>query len=160
MNKHVKIPFMKRIQFTKDGFEKLKSEFEQLQKERPDAVLDLKKARDMGDLRENGWYKAARQKLSFLDRRLRELQYVQKYAVVVEATEAKTVAIGTLVTISDGKSERTYQIVGGYESNPLEGKMSHISPIGKALIGKKVDETVEVTVPSGVVTYSIKNISL
>lgn len=151
---------MKQIQFTKVGFEKLKEEYKKLQEERPAAVLDLKKARDMGDLSENGWYKAARQKLSFLDRRLRELRYIMKYAHIVGATESETVEIGNIVTISDGKTEKTYQIVGGYESNPLEGRMSHVSPIGKALIGKKVDETIEVRVPSGVVSYIVRKISL
>lgn len=151
---------MKTITFTRAGFEKMLEEEAELLATRPAAVIDLKKARDLGDLSENGYYKAARAKLSFIDHRLRQLKYIRKEAVIVAPTQAETVTIGCQATITDGKTEKTYQIVGGYESNPLEGKMSHRSPIGSALMGKKVGERVEVSVPSGIVVYTVKNISL
>ncbi|CAN5149753.1 transcription elongation factor GreA [soil metagenome] len=151
---------MKTITFTKAGFDKMQEEQKKLLGERPAAVIDLKTARDLGDLSENGYYKSARQKLSFIDHRLRQLKYILKEAVIVAPTQIDTVTIGCQVTIKNEKEEKTYTIVGGYESNPLEGKMSHRSPIGSALIGKKVGDKVEVIIPSGSVTYTIEKITL
>ncbi len=147
------------ILFTQAGYQKLKEEQLELQSKRKEAVSQLSRAREMGDLSENGFYKAARANLSSIDHRLRQLTYQIRYGKVSENVNKYIVAIGSAVTIDDGKQQKAYQIVGGYESDPLNGKLSHISPIGKALVGKKVGEIINVAVPSGMVVYKIVTIT-
>lgn len=130
------------IRFTKSGLEEKQKEYEKLLSERPSAVADLKKAREMGDLSENGYYKSARFKLSDVDRRLRQLRYLLHYAVVTPEGEPGVAGVNTYVTVSDGEKETTYHIVGDYEANPSELKISTRSPIGKALVGKRSGDTV------------------
>ena len=151
---------MQAILFTKDGFEKLKEEQAKLLVKRPTAVNNLQRARELGDLSENGAYKAARAELSQLDSRLRHLNRLITQAKVIEAVNAATVGIGTRVGVKEGGKEATYSIVGGYESNPAEGKISINSPIGRMLLGRKVGDTVEIIVPRGKVVYTITSIAI
>lgn len=144
--------------FTKEGYEHIKKEYEELSQKRPMAVEDLSKARALGDLKENGYYKAARMKLSSIDHRLRQLKLFITYGKVIESPGNEFVSIGNTVTVSDGKREKTFTIVGSYEANPSENKLSDKSPIGRALIGKKVSHTTEVVTPSGTLTYTILKI--
>lgn len=146
---------MRQILFTSDGFENLKKKQQELLQKRPTAVDNLQKARELGDLSENGAYKAARFELSNIDGRLRRLDRLIRFAKVVEANSTDVISIDSRVTISDGENTTTYHIVGGYEANPLQGKISYISPIGKALLGKKVGDEVEVAIPKGKVKYKI-----
>lgn len=148
-----------RIPFTKSGYENLLIEKKKLLAQRPEAVDHLKKAREMGDLSENGYYKASRAQLSFLDARLRRLERLIKLGTVVENVQSDSVQIGSVVTITNGTKEFEYTIVGGYESDPSKKTISHISPIGRALIGKKVNDKVLVHAPSGDVTYTILRIA-
>ena len=150
---------MKNIRFTKIGFDKLKKDYENLQKNRPLAVADLKKARDMGDLSENGYYKAARSKLSEIDRNLRTLLYEIKNAVVIAGAHKNIVNIGSIIKLSDGKKEIKLNIVGDLESDPSLGKISLLSPIGRAVENKKAGDKVDILTPSGIVTYKIISIS-
>jgi transcription elongation factor GreA len=154
---------MNKIRFTKEGYEKLKEEYNDLLRQRPLAVADLKKARDLGDLSENGYYKAARSKLSFIDGRLRRFSDYLRRADIVDADGSKlpidTVYIGSTVTLSDGKRERTYQIVGDLEGEPSEGKLSLLSPVGKAIIGKTLNSEVSIETPAGKYLYKITHIS-
>ena len=129
------------IPFTKQGFKETEVLYEKLLSERPAAVADLKKARDMGDLSENGYYKSARWKLSDVDRQLRHLRYLLKYGKITLDTIDGSVGINTTVTVSDGEGELTYQIVGDYEANPRERKISTRSPLGAALLGKNIGNT-------------------
>jgi transcription elongation factor GreA len=131
----------------------------QLLSERPEAVDHLKKAREMGDLSENGYYKASRARLSFLDSRIRRVERLIKLAVIVEPSGSDYVQIGTTVRVSDGKADHEYTIVGGYESDPSKKTISHISPLGKALMGKRVHDVVEVFAPRGAIRYTIEKIS-
>lgn len=147
------------IPFTKQGYQKVLEEKVKLLAERPEAVEHLTKARQMGDLSENGYYKASRARLSFLDAQLRRVERLIRLGRVVESLGNGTVEIGSTVTISDGSHEYTYSIVGGYESNPAEKTISHISPIGHALMGKKVNESAEVQAPSGTKTYTVRAVS-
>jgi transcription elongation factor GreA len=147
------------IPFTKEGYEKIVAEKAALLAERPDAVEHLRKAREMGDLRENGYYKASRQRLSFLDARIRRVERLVKLGRIVQSSGTGTVDIGSVVHINDGKNEFEYTVVGGYESNPAEKTISHISPIGKALLGKKKGDIAEVHAPSGVKSFTITNVS-
>ncbi len=147
------------IFFTQDGYNKLLQEQEDLKGIRKAAVEDLAKARAMGDLSENGYYKSARAKLSSVDHRIREVKHLLRYGKVKVVSNNGTVDIGSIVTLQTGDIEKTFSIVGGYESNPSEGKLSHISPLGKSLIGKKKGESVSIQTPAGTTHYTILSIS-
>lgn len=148
-----------RIPFTKDGYAKILEERAKLLSERPEAVEHLRKSREMGDLSENGYYKASRARLSFLDGQIRRIERLVRLGVVVESSKTGQVDIGSTVTITDGTKEYTYAIVGGYESDPSAHTISHFSPIGKALLHKRVQDTTEVFTPSGVKKYIILKIA-
>jgi transcription elongation factor GreA len=148
-------PLPPKIRFTKEGFEKLKQEHEDLLSQRPYAVSELKKAREMGDLSENGYYKASKQKLNFIDGQLRRTEHALKYADIIESGGADIVEIGKTVTLSDGKIERIYEVVGDWEADPSAGKISLLSPIGKAITNKKVGDEIVIEIPAGKKIYSI-----
>ncbi|NMC36326.1 transcription elongation factor GreA [Candidatus Beckwithbacteria bacterium] len=144
-----------RYEFTQEGFDKLLLEQEQLTQNRVGAVKDLAEARAMGDLSENGYYKAARAKLSSIDSRLGRLKLMIKYAVILESSKSGAVDFGCKVTVQVGSLKREFQIVGKEESDPSAGKISGHSPIGQALMGKKKGEKVLVQIPAGEVEYEI-----
>lgn len=146
------------IQFTKEGYAKLKQEYEDLIAQRPEAVENLKRAREMGDLKENGYYKASRMKLNSIDNRLFHLKILLKRAKIAVNTSATAISIGCIVILKHENIEKQYQIVNKYETNPSEGKVSDVSPIGSALMGKKMGDTVKITIPSGEVIYKIVKI--
>ena len=151
---------MNPIVFTKAGLEKIRREYDDLKAQRPDAVGHLKRARELGDLSENGYYKASRAKLSFIDSRLRHLKHLLDNAKIVEASASDTVEVGKSVTVSDGENQRTFLLVGGYESNPTEGKISHQSPLGRALMGARVGETRKFVSPNGEKRYKVIKIEV
>lgn len=151
-------PNAHKITFTKEGFEKLQKEQQDLLAKRPQAVAELKRAREMGDLSENGAYKGAKFLLNQIDSRLRYLHHTLLHAVVVENAPDGVVGLNAKVVVSDGQEEREFQIVGDHEANPLEGKISSHSPIGSKLIGKKVGEKVYVETPKGTTTFTIKKL--
>jgi transcription elongation factor GreA len=117
---------------------------------RPETVKNLSESRAMGDLSENGYYKASRQQLSFLDSRIRRVERLIKLARIIEPTRIK---------ISDGMREYEYEIVGGYESDPVKHTISPQSPLGRAVIGKKSGDVVEVITPGGIKKYTIVSMS-
>lgn len=133
----------------------MKQEYAELLAQRPAVIEDLQKARELGDLKENGYYQASRQKLSYIDGRLFRLKMDMKYAVIVETTTGDGVSIGSTVTLTDGEKERIYTIVGDFEANPSEGKISLLSPLGRAVDGKKVEEEVVLETPRGKIIYKI-----
>lgn len=147
------------IPFTKAGYQKVLEEKASLLAQRPDAVDNLKKSREMGDLSENGYYKASRAKLSSIDARLRRVERLVRLGRIITTTGTDHVGIGNSVTITDGTTQSIYTIVGGYESDPAQKTISHISPLGKALMGKKKNDVIEVIAPSGAKTYTIVDIS-
>lgn len=149
----------KAILFTQEGYDALQKEQEDLKEIRKAAVEDLAKARAMGDLSENGYYKAARLKLSSVDHRIRHVKYLLRYGKIKAATSTDIIDIGSTVLVKTGGNEKQFTIVGGYESNPSEGKISHISPLGKELVGKKKGDTVKIATPSGVSSYTVLSIS-
>jgi transcription elongation factor GreA len=146
---------MKQIRFTKEGFEKAKQEYADLLAQRPAVIEDLQKARELGDLKENGYYQASRQKLSYIDGRLFRLKMDMKYAVIMETKSGNQIQIGSTVTLSDGEKERIYTIVGDFEANPSEGKISLLSPLGIAVDGKKIGDEVILETPRGKIIYKI-----
>lgn len=150
---------IKRIPVTREGFENLKKELLELQKERPQAVKNLAEARGMGDLSENGLYTAAKSRLRSIDSQLFRLDIQIKLADIMETNGRESVGIGSKVTVTSESGERIFYIVGDYEANPAEGKISQHSPLGRALIGKKVGEIAEFNAPKGIISFKIKSIS-
>ena len=150
---------MEPIPFTKQGYDKLLEEKEQLLRDRPIAVEHLRKSRELGDLSENGYYKSSRQKLNQIDSRLRYLTHMLRYAQIIESTQSEVVELGSTVVLSDGEKQMTYTIVGGEESNPSQVTISYKSPLGKAFLGKKVSDEVILHAPSGKLMYKLTKIS-
>ncbi len=148
-----------RIPFTQEGYDQLIADKIKLTNERPEAVEHLRKAREMGDLSENGYYKASRQRLSFLDGQLRRIERLVKLAKIVESKHMGVVDIGSTVTIQDETNTYTYTIVGGYESDPTKKTISYMSPIGKSLMGKKVQDSATVHAPAGIKLFKIIDIT-
>lgn len=151
-----------QIKVTKEGYEALKAELNDLvNKKRPAIVARLERARGEGDLSENSDYTNAREELEFMDGRIDELKHVVENAVVLSngTSGASKVDVGKKVKVkTDSGSEHTFHIVGEWEANPMEKKISHQSPLGKALEGCKVGETVEVEAPAGTIKYQILDI--
>lgn len=144
-----------KFEFTREGYEKLQKESADIKEKRKDAVELLKRAREMGDLSENSAYKVARSKLNSIDSRLRHLTLLLTYAHIVEAPPVGTIGLASKVLVDDGKGEKEFTIVGGFESDISAGKISSYSPIGKALMGKKVGDEVKVKIPVGEILYRV-----
>ena len=148
------------IPFTKTGIDKITKEYEDLLSKRPDIVKELTIARDMGDRSENAAYKGARRKLSSTDSRLRFLKKIVEHAKVVVPTQTNYIEIGSIVTVSNGNSDIIFHIVGEYEADPMEKRLSYKSPVGSALLRRKVGETVKILIPTGTIEYRILEITV
>jgi len=151
---------MTKIQLTKKGYDDLEIEHKDLVENKKLKAIDrLSKARSMGDLSENSEYTAAKEELAFVNERIQEIEQIFENAVVVESPTNKTQAeIGNIVVVEvQGKTEE-YHIVGEFEADPMNKKLSQNSPIGQALINKKVGDLVEVNIPAGKVQYKIIDI--
>lgn len=151
---------MEKVPMTKSGYDALESELKNLKSvERPAVIEDIAEARAHGDLSENAEYHAAREKQSFIEGRIKELEAVISAAQIIDPTalSGDTVKFGAKIVIVDEETdeERSLQIVGEYESNADEGRISVTSPIARALIGKSVGDSVPVTTPKGTVDYEI-----
>ncbi|HUD44141.1 MAG TPA: transcription elongation factor GreA [Patescibacteria group bacterium] len=153
----------KKVYVTSGGLEVLKKEYEELTKVKRPAIVDrVSAARDMGDLSENAEYSAAREELSFVDGRIEELEEMLKQVTLIEEEKrnggAQVVALGSKVSLKiDGKNE-DYTVVGEWEADPIAKKISHESPLGRALLGKKIGEMVEVAAPAGKVIYTVTSV--
>jgi transcription elongation factor GreA len=147
------------IKLTKQGLDTLRIEFEELRGvKRPKLVERLAYARSQGDLSENSDYQSAKEELEFLDGRIDELEEVVKNAFVVSGNgkaENGGVGVGTKVTVKVNGKETIFDIVGEWEADPVNKKIAHDSPLGLALVGKKVGDKVEVTAPAGNIQYEI-----
>ncbi len=151
------------VPLTKESFEALQEELKRLiREERPKVIQDIAEARAHGDLSENAEYDAAKHRQSFIEGRIIELQDKLARAYVVDLTNLKPdkVVFGATVTLYDTASEEeiTYKIVGEDEADIKQGKISCTSPVGKALIGHKLDDAVKVKVPSGLREYEVIDI--
>jgi len=148
-----------KIQITKNGHEALKGELAELvEKKRPALVKRLANARAEGDLKENSDYQNAKEELIMMEGRIEELDHVIKTASIVSAGVSGTVSIGTKVTVGVNGSKQVFEIVGEWEADPMQKKISHKSPLGQALFGKNVGEKVEVEAPAGKLTYTVNKI--
>jgi len=147
----------KQTQLTKEGLETLKIELSGLvEKKRPQLVERLSFARSQGDLAENNDYQNAKDELEFLDGRIAELEEVIRTAVVVCGNGKKNaVDLGTKVTLKVNGKEHVFNIVGEWEADPVAKKISHTSPLGMALVGKRVGDSVDVEAPAGKLNYEI-----
>lgn len=151
---------MKKIQFTQDGYTKLQHELDLLKKTKlPQALDRLQKARAMGDLKENSEYTASKEDLAFVEGRIRELEELLHNATIVEVnTEEGAIKIGCSVEVETNGKKTEFMIVGEFEADPMSQKLSHTSPIGSALLGKKKGDKVEIEVPAGKNVYTIINV--
>lgn len=152
----------KIIQVTKTGFAQLQDELADLiEVKRPALVARLERARGEGDLSENSDYTSAREDLDFLDGRIEELKLVIANAKVVpdEPKSTSKVTVGATVTVSVNGQSHDYKIVGEWEADPVNKKISHESPLGQALLNKKVGDEVEVEAPAGKIKYKVVSIS-
>ncbi|MEK7550841.1 MAG: transcription elongation factor GreA [Patescibacteria group bacterium] len=145
------------IQITKSGLETLKSELSVLVDEkRPKLVERLAYARSQGDLSENSDYQSAREELEFLDGRIDEVRgVIQKASVVSVKNGASEIGVGTKVTLKVNGKNHLYEVVGEWEADPVNKKISHTSPLGQALLGKKKGDKIEVEAPVGKISYEI-----
>ena len=151
------------VPLTKESHESLQEELKRLvREERPKIIQAIAEAREHGDLSENAEYDAAKNNQSFLEGRIQELQDKLARAYVVDLSKLKPdkVVFGATISVYDTATEEeaTFKIVGEDEADIKLGKISYTSPVGKALIGHKLDDTVKVKVPSGVKEYEIIDI--
>lgn len=155
---------IKQQTFSQEGYKKLVDEFNYLKTTKRQQILnDIATARGFGDLSENAEYDEARNEQAKVEARILELEYIIENAVVVDDSQIdeSVVNIGSSVKVynkTTGK-ERTYAIVGSNEVNPIKGLISDMSPIGKALTGKKAGNVVEVETPAGVHELEILSVS-
>ena len=154
----------KTIKITEDGLAKLKQELETLKTTgRADIAEKIKVARGYGDLSENSEYDEAKNEQAKMEARIVELESMLKHVEIIEDVKgsAKTVVIGVKVKALDMEfdEECEYRVVGSTEANPLEGKISDESPLGKALLGKTVGDEVIVDAPAGELKFKILEIS-
>lgn len=146
---------IKRIPVTKEGFEKLKKELEDLKTDRPNAVRTLADARGMGDLSENGLYTAAKSRLRSIDNQIFRLEVQIKLADIADQDNNGIIGIGRSVTLENDGNQAIFHIVGDYEANPAERKISQHSPLGKVLMHKKKGDVVEFSAPKGMIRYAV-----
>ena len=149
---------IQRTPMTRPGFEKLKEELERLKStERPSIIKAIAEARAHGDLSENAEYHAAREKQSFIEGRINELEAKVGNAEVIDPpTQGERVTFGSTIKLEDeaGKEHR-YQIVGSDETEPAKGRISVLAPLARALIGKRIGDTVTAQLPGGKKTFDI-----
>ncbi|OGH16524.1 MAG: transcription elongation factor GreA [Candidatus Levybacteria bacterium RIFCSPHIGHO2_02_FULL_40_18] len=153
----------KSVYVTRDGLHELKTELEELNRvKRPEVLERVSQARSMGDLAENSEYTAAREELSLIDGRIEELSEIIKRASLIEGShkggKKAMVQLGSVVTLSVNGKKEEFNLVGEWEADPKAKKISHESPLGKALIGKSIGEKVEVEAPAGKVVYTVVSI--
>lgn len=136
-------------------------EHEELVKNKKQKAIDrLQKARAMGDLSENSEYTAAKEDLAFIEGRIMELATLLNNVEIIEEaiSSASVVDVGRKVLVESRHGTHEYIIVGEFEADPMNKKLSHTSPIGKALVGKKKGQKVKVVVPAGEIEYTIVEI--
>lgn len=141
---------------TQVGLDKLQAELDDLvNTKRPQLVDRLSLARSMGDLSENSDYQSAKEELSFMDGRISELEELVKNSKVLKPASSDKVDFGHKVKVKLDAQQVEFQIVGESEADPAQKKISHSSPLGQALMGKKVGDKVEVEAPAGKIVYTI-----
>lgn len=150
----------KQIPFTREGYERVSKQLKELiEVKRPEIVAAVAEARSHGDLRENAAYDVARQDQAMIERRISELEETLRNAVIVDESKGAakgTVGLGRKVTVDFDGEEEVYTIVGPAEAEPIQGRISEQSPIGKQLMGRKAGDRVTVQTPGGPADILIK----
>jgi transcription elongation factor GreA len=150
----------KEFKLTQDGVKELENELASLNDLKPQIVDQLKQARSQGDLSENADYDAARGELERTESRIKEVMHILQNVEIIKTPKTNgAVKLGSTVDLKSPKGKTTFKVVGSVEANPGEGKISDKSPIGVALLGKKVGENVEISLPSGMTVYKVQAIS-
>jgi len=150
----------KQFKLTKEGIAELEAEREAIIAGRSAIIDRIKQAREFGDLSENAEYSAARQEQNIAETRFGEIEHILKNAEIINHSKKNgVVELGSTVVLKNSKGEKTFTIVGSVEADPLNGKVSNESPIGKNLIGQKVNSEVEIVTPADTSTYKITKVS-
>ena len=155
---------MERIPMTAEGHARLETELKRLKTvERPDVIKSLSAAREHGDLAENAEYHAARERQSFIEGRVRELEDKLSRAEIIDVSKlsGKDVKFGATVTVADEETDekKTYQLVGADEADVNNGRLSITSPVARALIGRGIGDSVHVNTPNGDRSYEVIKIN-
>lgn len=145
----------KVYQITESGQRELERELNELKSRRGEIADKIAAARDFGDLSENAEYDAAREAQGLLETRITEIETILQNASIIQAGNGSTVVLGSTVELEANGKTVTYTVVGPVEADPLEGKVSNESPIGQALMGKAVGDTVTINTPKGELAYTV-----
>ena len=145
----------KVYQITESGQRELERELEELKSRRGEIADKIAAARDFGDLSENAEYDAAREAQGLLETRITEIETILQNASIIQVGRSSTVVLGSTVELEANGKTVTYTVVGPVEADPLEGKVSNESPIGQALMGKAVGDTVTISTPKGELAYTV-----
>jgi transcription elongation factor GreA len=150
----------KLFKLTQEGIDELKGELEALIAERPEITERIRTARELGDLSENAEYASARAEQERAETRIAEIEHILKNVEIITAVKSNgKVHLGSTVTVKGNGKEMKFQVVGTVEADPLEGKISDESPIGKVLLGKKLGEEVEIVTPVETAVYKVTDIA-
>lgn len=152
-----------KVQLTKEGLEELKEELKQLKEEKLPQIIDrVSNAREQGDLSENADYHSAKEEQNFAETRIAEIEGILAHSTVVSSTKSHTeIGLGSKIEVyikGNASKSFTYELVGEFEADPEENKVSSVSPLGKSLMGKKKGDELKVKAPAGEVIYVVKNI--
>ncbi len=142
---------------TQEGLEKLKRELDELKNvKRKEVAYRIEQAKEFGDLSENAEYTEAKNEQAFIEGRIAELDYLLRHATIIQETKSNgVVQVGSKIKIKGDHEVREYKIVGSEEADPIQGLISNESPIGRAFLGKKAGEVVEIEVPKGIIRWKI-----
>ncbi|MBD3279298.1 MAG: transcription elongation factor GreA [Candidatus Pacebacteria bacterium] len=151
------------IELTQQGYDELQQELEELEKvELPKIIERVANAREQGDLSENADYQSAKDEQSMAETRISEIKDILQRAKIIKKTRShQKIGVGSQITVYlKGKAKKSfdYEIVGEFEGDPAEGKISSVSPLGKALMGKKKGDEAKVAAPAGEIVYVIEKI--
>lgn len=152
----------KKIYLTQQRLDELQKELEDLAKvRRPAVVTRVTDARNQGDLSENAEYHAAKEELEFVDGRIDELKEILKQTEIIKGHQSgkNLIELGSTVVLEANNDKDEYMIVGEWEANPMERKISYESPLGKALLGKVTGDQVFVEAPVGNIKYTVISVS-
>ncbi|MFZ5364355.1 MAG: transcription elongation factor GreA [Patescibacteria group bacterium] len=149
-----------KVYVSKEGLEKFKKELDDLVNiKRKEIIERIERAKELGDLSENAEYAAAKDEQAFTEGRIIELQdMIVRAEVINGGGKGSNVSVGSKVKVKSDGVETEYEIVGVAEADPMNGKISNESPLGRAFLGRKVGDKVQIQVPKGMVTYTILEI--
>mgnify|MGYP003362149244 FL=1 len=156
----IKGNLMKKVyQITEKGEGDLEVELADLKSRRGEIAEKIAVARDFGDLRENAEYDAARKEQGLVETRIAEIEEILQNAEIIQSSDGSAVVLGSTVELQSSDKAVAYTVVGPVEADPLAGKISNESPIGKELMGKKVGDEVKIKTPKAEMIYIVKSIS-